>query len=191
MDGVEAVLLLGTGPARELADAVSSAEAVPGSGWVAAVSASLAAGLVAKSAARSEGWSGAEGARAQAIDLRDRLLALADRDARAYERALTALERRGTNLASALESAAEAPLSIAETASDVAELAAAAAEGADGAARADASAAAVLAAGAAKAAAKLVAVNLATLQEDERLARADRAAQTAADAATRALSSAE
>ena len=109
VDGVEAVLLLGTGPARELADAVSSAEAVPGSGWVAAVSASLAAGLVAKSAARSEGWSGAEGAHAQAVDLRDRLLGLADRDARAYERALTALERRGANLARALASAAEAP----------------------------------------------------------------------------------
>jgi len=64
--------------AHALAETISSAEAVPGSGWVAAVSASLAAGLVAKTAARSEGWSGAEGARAQAIDLRDRLLALAD-----------------------------------------------------------------------------------------------------------------
>jgi formiminotetrahydrofolate cyclodeaminase len=187
VDGVEAVLLLGTGPARELADAVSSAEAVPGSGWVAAVSASLAAGLVAKSAARSEGWSGAEGAHAQAVDLRDRLLGLADRDARAYERALTALERRGANLARALASAAEAPLAIAETASDVAELAAAASECADGAARADASAAAALAAGASKAAAKLVAVNLATVPDDDRLGRADRAAQAAADAAARAL----
>ena len=88
--------------AHALAETISSAEAVPGSGWVAAVSASLAAGLVAKTAARSEGWSGAEGARAQAIDLRDRLLALAERDARAYERALTALERRGSNLAKAL-----------------------------------------------------------------------------------------
>jgi formiminotetrahydrofolate cyclodeaminase len=187
VDGVEAVLLLGTGPARELADAVSSAEAVPGSGWVAAVSASLAAGLVAKSAARSEGWSGAEGAHAQAVDLRDRLLALADRDARAYERALTALERRGTNLARALESAAEAPVLIAETAGDVAELAAEASECADGAARADASAAAALAAGAAKAAAKLVSVNLATLPDDERLSRADRAAEASAEAAKRAL----
>lgn len=186
---MEAVLLLGTGPARELAEAVASAEAVPGSGWVAAVSGALAAGLVAKSAARSEGWSGAEGARAQALDLRDRLLGLAERDARAYERALTALDRRGANLARALAGAAEAPLAIAETACDVADLAAEAAECADGAARADASAAAALAAGASRAAAKLVAVNLATLPEDERLGRADRAAQGAADAAARALAS--
>ncbi len=173
--------------ARQLAELISSAEAVPGSGWVAAVSAGFAAGLVAKTAARSEGWSGAEGARAQAIDLRERLLALAGSDARAYERALTALERRGANLAQALAKAAEAPLAIAETAADVAELAAEAAESADGAARADASAAAALAAGAARAAAKLVAVNLATLSEDERLVRADRAAEAAADASKRAL----
>ena len=190
MDGVEAVLLLDgvTENAHELAEAISSAEAVPGSGWVAAVSASLAAGLVAKTAARSEGWSGAEGARAQALELRDRLLALGGQDARAYERALTALERREANLARALAQAAEAPLAIAETAADVAELAAGAAVSADGAARADASAAAALAAGAAKAAAKLVAVNLATLTDDERLGRADRAAEAAADAARRALS---
>jgi len=170
-----------------LAESISSAEAVPGSGWVAAVSASFAAALVAKTAARSEGWSGADGARAQAVDLRDRLLALADRDARAYERALTALERRGSNLAKALASAAEAPLAIAEAAADVAELAAEAAASADGAARADASAAAALAAGAARAAAKLVAVNLATQSEDERLGRADRAAEAAGDAAKHAL----
>jgi len=102
--------------AHALAETISSAEAVPGSGWVAAVSASLAAGLVAKTAARSEGWSGAEGARAQAIDLRDRLLALAERDARAYERALTALERRGSNLAKALASAADAGPTVASPA---------------------------------------------------------------------------
>ena len=80
--------------ARELAEAISSGEAVPGSGWVAGVSAALAAALVAKTAKRSEGWSESEGARAQAIELRDRLLALAQQDAQAYETALTSLERR-------------------------------------------------------------------------------------------------
>jgi len=173
--------------ANDLAEAISSAEAVPGSGWVAGVSAGLAAALVAKAAARSEGWDGAEGARAQALELRDRLLALAGQDARAYERALTELDQPGAGLERALVRAAEVPLVIAETAADVALLAAEAAEAADGAARADASAAAALAAGAARASVRLVEVNLVTLQDDERLGRARRAADAAADAAGRAL----
>jgi formiminotetrahydrofolate cyclodeaminase len=174
--------------AHELAEAISSAEPVPGSGWVAGVSGGLAAALVAKAASRSEGWERAEGARAQALDLRDRLLALAGQDARAYEQALAALERRESGLERALVRAAEVPLAIAETAADVALLAAEAAEAADGAARADASAAAALASGAARAAVRLVEVNLVTLQEDERFGRAKRAAEVADDAAKRALS---
>ena len=173
--------------AHELAERISSTEAVPGSGWVAGASGAFAAALVAKTASRSEGWSGAEGARAQALELRDRLLALAGQDARAYEHALTALERRDSGLERALARAADVPLSIAETSVDVALLAAEAAEGADGAARADASAAAALAAGAARAAVRLVEVNLVTLEDDERLARARRAGDAAADAAKRAL----
>jgi len=173
--------------AHELAERISSSEAVPGSGWVAGISAAFAAALVAKSASRSEGWSGAEGARAQALELRDRLLSLAAQDAKAYEQALTALERRDSGLARALAKAAEVPLAIAGTAGDVAELAAEAAERADGHARADAAAAAALAAGAARAASKLVAVNLAALEDDERVGRAGRAAEAASDAAARAL----
>ena len=173
--------------AQELAERISSGEAVPGSGWVAGVTASLAASLVAKAASRSDGWSGAEGARAQALDLRDRLLVLAEEDARAYEHALTALERRDTGLARALARAAEAPLAIAEAAADAALLAAEGAERADGSARADSAAAACLASGAATAARRLVQVNLATIGEDDRLTRADRAAEAAADAARRAL----
>jgi formiminotetrahydrofolate cyclodeaminase len=173
--------------AQDLAERLSSGEAVPGSGWVAGVTASLAASLVAKAASRSDGWSGAEGARAQALDLRDRLLVLAGEDARAYEHALTALERRDAGLARALARAAEAPLAIAEAAADVALLAAEGAECADGSARADAAAAACLASGAATAARRLVQVNLATIGEDERLTRAERAAEAAADAAKRAL----
>jgi formiminotetrahydrofolate cyclodeaminase len=173
--------------AHELAEAVSSSEAVPGSGWVAGVAGGLAAALLVKVASRSEGWSGADGARAQALELRDRLLALAAQDAKAYERALGALERRDASLQSALVRAAEVPLAIAETAADVAQLAAEAAEAADGAAQADASAAAALAAGAARAAERLVEANLLTLQEDERLGRAKRAADAASEAAGRAL----
>jgi formiminotetrahydrofolate cyclodeaminase len=173
--------------ARELAELISSPDAVPASGWVAGVSASFAAALVAKAAARSEGWSDSAGARAQAIDLRDRLAALAAEDASAYESALDALERRESDLARALGVAADVPLALAEAASDVALLAADATERADGASRADAAAAAAIAAGAARAAAKLVAINLSTQPGDERIAAAGRAVDTADDAARRAL----
>jgi len=173
--------------ARELAELISSGEAVPASGWVAGVSAALAAALVAKAASRSEGWSEAAGGRAQALDLRDRLLDLAAQDARAYDRALTALDERDAQLSGALAEAAEVPLALAEACADVALLAAEGAERADGAARADAAAAAALAAGAARAAAKLVAVNLGAVEGDERVAAADRAAEAAADAARGAL----
>jgi formiminotetrahydrofolate cyclodeaminase len=173
--------------ARELAEVISSGEAVPGSGWVAGVSAALAAALVAKTAKRSEGWSESEGARAQAIELRDRLLALAHQDSLAYDSALTSLERRDSGLARSLAKAAEVPLAIGEAAADTALLAAEAAERADGSARADAAAAACLAAGAAKAAHRLVEVNLATAADDERLLSAGRAAEAAADAAQQAL----
>ena len=188
MDRVEAILLLNdmTEP-RELAELISSTEAVPASGWVAGVSASFAAALVAKAAARSEGWGGAAGARAQAANLRDRLLTLAAKDASAYDTALGHLERRDEGLAGALAAAADIPLELAETAADVALLAAEAAECADGASRADASAAAALAAGAARAAAKLVSVNLSTTPGDERIAAAERAVDTAEGAARMAL----
>jgi formiminotetrahydrofolate cyclodeaminase len=173
--------------ARELVELISSGEAAPASGWVAGVSAALAAALVAKAAARSEGWSEAAGGRAQAIDLRDRLLELAAADARAYEQALGELQTRGPKLSSALATAAELPLALAEACADVAFLAAEATERADGASRADAAAAASLAAGAARAAAKLVAVNLGAVEGDERVAAAARAADAAADAAREAL----
>jgi methenyltetrahydrofolate cyclohydrolase len=187
VDGVATVLLLSVTEPRELVELVASAEAVPASGWVAGVSAALAAALVAKAAARSQSWSEAEGVRAQAVDLRDRLLRLAADDALAYDRALAALERRDEDLAHALAEAADVPRALADAATDVALLAADAAERADGAARADAAAAAPIAAGAAQAAAKLVGVNLGAGRGDERVSAAERAAEAAVDAARRAL----
>ena len=174
--------------ARELAELISSDDAVPASGWVAGVSASFAAALVAKAAARSEGWSDSAGARAQAVDLRDRLLALAAQDAQAYETALERARAAATTASRGRSStAAEVPLALAEAAADVALLAADATERADGASRADAAAAAALAAGAARAAAKLVAINLSTQPGDERIAAAGRAVEAADDAARQAL----
>ena len=181
------VLLLSVTEPRELAELVASAEAAPASGWVAGVSAALAAALVAKAAARSESWGEAGGVRAQALDLRDRLLRLAADDALVYDRALVALERRDQDLGNALAEAADVPRALADAAADVALLAADAAERADGAARADAAAAAPLAAGAAQAAAKLVGVNLAAGPGDERVSAAEGAAEAAVDAARRAL----
>jgi len=173
--------------ARELTELISSAEAVPASGWVAGVSAALAAALVAKAAARSKAWSDGRGIGAQATDLRDRLLELASRDSEAYEAALAALDRRDADLGGALAAAANVPLALAEGAADVALLAAEAAERADGASRADAAAAAALAAGAARAASKLVAVNLSMVAGDARIDAAERAVETADEAARQAL----
>jgi formiminotetrahydrofolate cyclodeaminase len=173
--------------ARELTELISSGEAVPASGWVAGVSAALAASLVAKAATRSESWSDGRGIAAQATDLRDRLLGLASRDSEAYEAALAALERPDSALADALAAAADVPLALAEGAADVSLLAAEAAERADGASRADAAAAAALAAGAARAASKLVAVNLSMVPGDDRIRAAERAVETADDAARQAL----
>jgi formiminotetrahydrofolate cyclodeaminase len=172
---------------RELTELISSTEVSPASGWVAGVSAALAAALLVKAAGRSEGWSGARGARAQATDLRDRLLELASQDSQAYESALEALDRPDAGLAEALAAAANLPLALVEAAADVALLAAEAAECADGGSRADAAAAAALAAGAAHACAKLVAVNLSTVPGDERLEAVRRAVETADDAARQAL----
>jgi formiminotetrahydrofolate cyclodeaminase len=173
--------------ARELAELISSSEAVPGSGWVAGITAAFAAALVAKAASRSDGWSGAPGARSQAADLRDRLLELSAKNALVYESALDALEQPGSDLADALAEAADVPLALAETAADVALLAASAAECADGPSRPDAAAAAALAAGAARAAAKLISVNLAMMPGDERLVAAERAVEAADDAARSAF----
>jgi formiminotetrahydrofolate cyclodeaminase len=175
--------------ARELAELISSSEAVPGSGWVAGITAAFAAALVAKAASRSDGWSGAPGARSQAADLRDRLLELSAKNALVYESALDALEQPGSDLADALAEAADVPLALAETAADVALLAASAAECADGPSRPDAAAAAALAAGAARAAAKLISVNLAMMPGDERLTAAERAVEAADDAARSAFAS--
>jgi formiminotetrahydrofolate cyclodeaminase len=175
--------------ARELADLISSGDAAPASGWVAGVTAALGAALVAKAASRSDGWGAAAGAQAQAADLQERLLELAAKDARAYQSALEAFEQPDSGLARKLAAAAGVPLAIAETSADVALLAASAAECADGAERADAAAAAALAAGAARACSKLVAVNLATAPGDERIGAAQRAVETAEDAARTALAS--
>jgi methenyltetrahydrofolate cyclohydrolase len=185
-------------PVRRLLDRVTSELPTPGGGSIAAVVTALAAGLV-ETVARGSADLDARGLAAQAKTLRERVEPLAQRDAEAYEQALVALrlpesleaEVRSDTIGRSLAYAAEVPLAIALIAADVAEAAAVAAECGDASTCADASVAAVLAEGAARGAAHLVEINLTTSAEDERVLRAQRAAETAADAAKRALRIAE
>jgi formiminotetrahydrofolate cyclodeaminase len=186
-------------PVRELLDRVTAETPTPGAGSIAAVVAALAAGLVETVARGSGQWADARGLAAQAKALRQRVEPLAQQSADAYKHALVALqlpetlepEVRSSKIGQSLSYAAEVPLAIALIASDVAEAAAAASEGCDASTCADASVAAVLAESAARGAAHLVAINLTTTEDDQRVIRARRAAEAAADAAKRALRTAE
>jgi formiminotetrahydrofolate cyclodeaminase len=164
---------------------------VPGGGSAAAMTAAMAASLVAMTARLSAGsWPEANGVVVQAARLRNRLAAFAQTDAEVYAASLDAMahatdvpdERRDFELGSALDRAAETPLRIAETAHDVVLLAAEAAVRGDPQQHPDAQAAAALAAAAAQAAARLVEVNLTTTDEDPRVRQA-RAITAAADEA--------
>jgi formiminotetrahydrofolate cyclodeaminase len=171
---------------NEFLDEVASANKTPGGGSVAALVTAAAAGLLAKVArASSETWPDARGVAAQAETLRDRVAPIAQVDADEYDAALQA--RGDFEVGRAYARAAEPPLRIAEAAVDVALLSVTVAQLGDQSLRADAVTAAALAAGAARAAAELVAVNLTTSAEDERVLRARKLAQQAADAAEEAF----
>lgn len=182
-------------PLRELLDEVAARGRTPGGGSVAALVTAAAAGLLAKVARSSgEGWPDAPGIAAQAEALRDRAAPLAQLDADEYEAALRAQsddsqeqgERRDFMLGRAFARAAEPPLEIAAIAADVSRLSVTIAERGEPALRADAVAAALLSAAAAAVAAELVAVNLTASAADERVLRARRLAEEAAEAAEEA-----
>ena len=149
--------------------------------------------MVARSS--RESWKDAAGVAAQATALVDRVTPLVRADAEAWTGALAALrgggsgdeEQRNEALERRLDEAAAVPIEIANAGADAAELAALAADLGDGGFRADAAVAAVLAAAGARAASHLVASNLGVREGDERLERARRSAEAAADAAARAL----
>jgi formiminotetrahydrofolate cyclodeaminase len=173
-------------------DSLSSPGPAPGGGAAAALTVSLAAGLVTMAARRSaSSWPDARGVAAQARTLLARAAPLAKSDADAWHAALEALEEPPSDdqLEERLAQAAQVPMAIADTAADVAELAALVAEMGDGTYRGDAAAASVLAEAGARAAAKLVAVNLTVTSDDPRLIRARKAADAARAAAERALDS--
>jgi len=178
-------------PLRDFLGEVASPEPMPGAGYCAAISLSMAAGLVAMAAGASRGeWGEAKGAAAQANTLRERIAPLAQRNLEAYASAAARLRGTGDDaddLGLLLERAAQIPLDIAEAAVDVASLAAVVAERGEQALRADAVAGALLAQGAARAAATLVEVNLGTTSSDPRVTRVRDLSGTATAATERAL----
>jgi formiminotetrahydrofolate cyclodeaminase len=178
---------------EEFLERLAAERRAPGGGSAAALTVALASGLVAMVARSSRSsWSDAAGVAAQARALVDRVLPLVNSDALAWEQAAAALEETGAGddvLERKLEAAAAIPIRIAEAGADAAALAELAAERGEGAYRADAVAAAILAAAGADAAAHFVAVNLGVQEGDERLSRARASAESAGDAARRALDS--
>ena len=189
-------------PLRDFLSEVATPEPMPGAGYCAAVTLSMAAGLVAMVAGASrEEWGEAKGAAAQANTLRERVAPLAQRNVDAYASAIARLRAAeyapdeggpvpgsdpSQDLGPLLERAAQIPLEIAQSAVDVASLAAVVAERGNQSLRADAVAAALLAQGAARAAATLVEVNLGTTAADPRVVSARDLAGSANAAAERA-----
>jgi methenyltetrahydrofolate cyclohydrolase len=184
---------------EELLDTIAAETPAPGGGSVAAFVTEMAASLAAMAARFAHDWDGAAGAVAQAETLRHRAAPLASEDAVAYENVLTAMrmprelepEVRNMLIGETLSRAADVPLQIAECAASVSELAAEIAVCGNPNLRGDASAAAILASAAARVAANLVEINLATVEGDERVARARAVVASAERAARRAVDETE
>ena len=181
---------------RAFVASTASADLLPGAGTVAALTAAQAAGIVGMAARRAaEEVPDAAEVAGEADELRERLLLLAVANRDAYREASTSLGRMGDeddavrdrHLGSDLARAAYTPLSSAEVAAEVAELAALVAQGGQPDVRPDAAAACCLAEGAARTGAHLVAVNLSTLPEDERVAQAADHVASAAESREKAL----
>ncbi len=174
-------------------DDIAGPSPAPGAGAVSGVVIAMAAGLIASAARRSTDWDEGKGVSAQAQALRSRVERLAEANEEAYLEALALIEGaaadgdRDEAIGKALDTAAELPLSIAECAYDVALLGAEAAQYAIRGGAEDAAAASILAEAAARSAAGLVAANLVSRPDDERVLHAQRLADAATTAAKRAV----
>lgn len=179
----------------EFGGLVAGTEPAPGGGAVAAVSAGLAAGLVAMAARFSTAQLPDHAQRAgRADELRITLLELADTDAAAYREVLAAYRLPGTDpdraraVTDALRWAADVPLRIAEIAAEIAEAAADLAALGNRNLRGDARTAALHAEAAASSAADLVAINVrAGALSGELTSRAQSCVDTAAAATRRCV----
>jgi methenyltetrahydrofolate cyclohydrolase len=184
----------------ELLASLAAPTPAPGGGTAGAVAAASAASLVEMAASFTlarEDHAAVHGRMGEVVqrgrELRARLVALAEQELHAYEPVLEAIRlsredpARGERVARALSDAAESPLGITRAAAAVAQLGAELA--AQGAPRlvGDAVTATLLAEAACAAAGRLLAINLAAVPEDPRLAEASDLAGAAAAARVRAL----
>jgi methenyltetrahydrofolate cyclohydrolase len=177
-------------PVSELLDRLAAKQPTPGGGGAAAITATMAAGLLGMAARFSTAQLiDSAGRAAHADRVRTQVAALAEQDAEAYQAVLAAFAlprqpdpqvRRG-QIRRSLERAAQVPAQIAEIASDIATEAIELAKRGNPNLRGDAFTAAALAAAAARSAAELVRLNveLGNLGGD----LPDRAAQAANTAA--------
>jgi methenyltetrahydrofolate cyclohydrolase len=156
-------------PLEEFLDRLASDEPAPGGGSGAAVTAAMAAGLVAMAARLSAGRTDdADGIVETADGIRRRALTLADEDAAAYGRVLAAYRRprdedpdgRKGEIRVALEAASAVPLEVAGLAAEAAVLGARLVEAGNPTLEGDAHAAVELGRAAARAAARLVEINV-------------------------------
>jgi formiminotetrahydrofolate cyclodeaminase len=148
----------------------------------------MAAALVEMAARFSHAWEGAANAVERAQALRESALPLAGRDAEACQALLQASKRGDpAGRAEALIAAVAVPLKIAELGAAVAELGACVATHGNPNLRGDGAAGAVFGAAAARVAADLVAINLASRPNDERVERAAALANAATASAEQAL----
>jgi formiminotetrahydrofolate cyclodeaminase len=163
---------------KEFLDSVPARTPAPGGGAVAAIVASLAAGLVAMAARfAAEEWERRAEVVGRAEELRARVEPLADADAEAYGAFMADRSQ------ASVERIVAIPFEIAEVATEVAQLAALVAAEGNPNVTGDAAAGADLAAAAASIAARLVTLNAAS---DVRVAEAKAHAERAAAAARRA-----
>jgi len=169
---------------KEFLDAVPARTPAPGGGAVAAIAASLAAGLTAMAARFApDEWERRAEVVGRAEELRARVEPLADADAEAYGAFMA--ERSQENV----ERIVAIPFEIAEVAAEVAELAALVAAEGNPNVRGDAAAGGDLAAAAASIGARLVALNAAgDARAGEAAALAERAASAAQQASARDMS---
>ena len=178
----------------EFAERVAARESAPGGGSVTALSASLAAGLVAM-AARFAANPGVEQMVERADQLRYRAAALADADAQAYGAVLaegaTKADDPGSEqrMQQLLQRASQVPLDVSDVAVETAQLAAALIRDGNPNLRGDAAAGLLLAEAAVRAAAVLVGLNIGSAAgEEELVAHAARNVE-AAEAARRSVDS--
>ena len=178
-------------PLGEFLDRVASDKPAPGGGSVAAVAVALAAGLAGMAARLSTSQlSDAPELAEQADASRRRVAPLARADAESYGRVLEAYrdpEDRTARVRAALSGAADVPLAVAEAGSEVVGIASRLVEEGNPNLEGDAMAAVLLAGAGVRAAAKLVQINLSTVNvDDDRLSRANSLVETIAATVRRA-----